>query len=88
MAKIPEYYNVGDRSNLTVERLLRILEDLYRDLAIAVNRKPDVYFTAADGLTNATYLSNGDLNVNTSTQKVEMLTSRPTSNTVGWTTLS
>lgn len=88
MAKIPERYNVGNRSEMTVERLLLLLEDVYRDLAVAVNKKPDVYFRKTDGLASDSFLSNGDINVNETTKKVEMLTSRTGANTVGWTQLS
>jgi hypothetical protein len=88
MAKIPEYYAVGDRSQMTVEKLLVILEDVYRDLAIAINKKPDVYQRDTDGLTTDTFLNNGDLNINTNTRKVEMLTEHTSTSAVIWTQLS
>lgn len=88
MAKIAETYSAGATENLTVEQLYLIMLDMYRDLAIAINRKPDVYFRTTDGQSTDSFLSNGDLNVNENTNKVEMLTNRPTANTVGWTTLS
>ena len=77
MAKIPEFFQVGDRSQMTVEKLLVIVETMYRDLAIAVNRKPDVYERTTDGQTGDTFLSNGDLNINSLTNKVEMITNHP-----------
>jgi len=88
MAKVPEYYQIGDRSNMTVERLLVIVENMYRDLATAVNKKPDVYQRASNGLTTDTFLSNGDLNINTSTRRVEMLTEHSSTSAVVWTVLS
>jgi hypothetical protein len=88
VARIPEVFNIGDRSNITPERLLELLEDMYMQLAEAVNKKPEVYQRSTDGLTTDTFLSNGDININTSTLKVEMLVSHPTSNTVTWTQLS
>lgn len=88
MAKIPEYYSVGDRNNLTLEQLLRIVEDIYKEIAIAVNRKPDIYQRSTDGLTTDTFLSNGDININTSTLKVEMLTKHDSTSTVTWSQLS
>lgn len=88
MAKVPEYYSVGDRSNMTVERLLVIIEDLYRDLAIALNKKPDIYQRTTDGLTTDVFLSNGDININTNTLKVEMLTEHSSTSAVVWTQLS
>lgn len=88
MAKVPEYYSVGSREDLTIEELLRIIEDMYRDLAVALNQKPDLVQRTTDGQTSDTFLSNGTLNINTSTNKVEMLTNHPTASTVTWTTLS
>lgn len=88
MAKIPEYLQVGDRSNMSVEELLRIVEQLYRDIAINLNKKPDVYQRTTDGLTSDVFLNNGDFNININTRKVEMLTTHDTSTTVTWTQLS
>lgn len=88
MAKITEYFNIGDRSDITPERLLTLLERMYTDLAIAINRKPDIYERLVDGQANDTFLPNGSININSSTDKVEMLTNHPTSTNVTWTTLS
>ena len=65
-----------------------VLERLYKDLALAINQKPDVYFREEDGQTDDVNLSNGSLNVNSSTRKVEMLTEHSDSTTVVWTELS
>jgi len=83
MAKVPEYYNIGKKENLTIERLLEILEDMYKQLAVQINKKPDLYERATDGQTTDTFLSNGSININTTTQKVEMLVDR-TATTVTW----
>lgn len=83
MAKIPEYYNVGTKRNLTTEELLEILLDMYRELAIQINKKPDLYIRDTDGQATDIRLSNGDLNLNSDTQKVEMLVDR-TATTVTW----
>lgn len=88
MAKVPENYSVGDRDELTPERLLVILEDMYRQLAVALNKKPDLYQRPNDGNPSDVFLSNGDLNINTNTLKVEMLTKHDTTTTVTWTQLS
>ena len=88
MAKVPEYYSVGDRTQMTVEKLLVIIEDLYRDLAIAINKKPDVYKRTVDGQSSDTFLSDGDININLNTNKVEMLTNHTSTANVTWTTLS
>lgn len=74
MAKIPEYYSIGNRNNLSIEQLLRILEDMYTQIAIALNSKPDFVEREGDGLTTDTFLSNGTINLNSSTLKIEMLT--------------
>jgi len=76
MAKVQEYYNIGSREDLTLERLLEIIENMYKQLATAINKKPDLYERATDGQVTDTFLSNGDFNLNTTTQKVEMLVSR------------
>jgi hypothetical protein len=88
MAKIPEVYNVGNPKDLDQEKLAMILVDIYRILAVAVNRKPDVYQRESDGQVLDTALYNGDLNINTITQKVEMLTKHVTTSTVNWKQLS
>ena len=88
MAKLSETYGVGNTENITPEQLLRLMQDMYTDLAIAINRKPDVIQRETDGLTTDTFLSNGDININLSTDKVEMVTNHPTGTTVTWTQLS
>lgn len=88
MAKVPEYYSIGNKESITPEELARIIEDIYKDLAVQLNKKPDIYERDSDGLTTDTFLNNGDININTSTQKVEMLTEHTDSTTVNWTTLS
>ena len=90
MPKIPEVYNLGNRENIDPERLLEILDDMYRTLAIAINAKPDVYFrkeadgTPKDANIADTFVSNGDININTNTGKVEIATDHPTLSTVTW----
>lgn len=88
MAKITQTFNVGDRTDLTVEELLRLMERMYTDLSEAINKKPDIYQRTTDGLSSDTFLSNGDININLNTNKVEMLTSHPTATTVTWVQLS
>jgi len=86
MAKLPEYYNVGNRDNLTVEILLEMLTDIYQQLAMAINKKPDLYERDTNGQASDTFLANGSLNLNKTTQVVEMLVNR-TATTVTWKTL-
>jgi len=86
MAKLPETYNIGSNEDITVEKLLDIMMDMYSDIAIQLNKKPDLYKRTTDGQASDTLLSEGDLNLNTTTQKVEMLVDR-TATTVTWKTL-
>lgn len=79
---------MGDVTNLDQERLLILLQDMYRDLAVAINSKPDIIQRTTDGLVTDSFLSNGDININLNTNKVQMLTNHPTINTVTWTQLS
>ena len=88
MAKVPEYYSIGNKENITPEELARIIEDIYRDLAVQLNKKPDIYERDTDGQTSDTFLNVGDININTGTLKVEMLTEHTSSTVVNWTTLS
>ena len=88
MAKIPEEYNIGNNTDLTPEKLLKILTDMYRDLAIAINKKPDLYERTTDGLATDTSLSDGSININKTTTKVQMLTNHTSTTNVTWVTLS
>lgn len=88
MARIAETFNIGDRENITPEDLLRLLERMYVDLAEAINSKPDLYQRPNDGQTTDTFLSQGSININTSTLKVEMLTQHTSPTAVVWTQLS
>jgi len=84
MAKIPEIYNIGDKQNLDIDKLIDVVLDMYSDIAIQLNKKPDIYQRSTNGLTTDTFLSNGDININTTIGNVEVLTSHPTSTAVVW----
>lgn len=84
MAKIPEYYSVSDERNLSPDRLLEIMQDMYKDLAVAVNKKPDVYVRDSNGLTSDTRLALGDININSDTGAVQTLIAHPTQDSVTW----
>ena len=88
MVKVSTSFNIGNRDDMTVEKLIDIIESMYSDLAEAVNSKPDIYERANDGQPTDSFLPNGSININKSTQKVEMLTGRINPSTVTWTTLS
>ncbi len=89
MPRIPETYNIGNRENVTPEKLLEMLEDMYQTLAKSINQKPNIYTRTAGGIpTNASvddnFVSDGDLNVNITTGKVEMAVEHDTATTVVW----
>jgi hypothetical protein len=84
MARIAERFNIGDKNNITLERLLLLLEEMYMDIAEALNKKPEVYVRDTDGQASDTFLSIGDININSNTNKVEMLVAHPTQTTVTW----
>lgn len=88
MARLPETFQLGTTEDITPEVLLIYLQRMYTDLATALNQKPDIYFRDTDGIASETFLAQGTINVNESTNKVEMLTNHPTQTTVTWTTLS
>jgi len=88
MAKLSETYQAGSTDNLSIEQLYLIILDMYKDLAVAVNRKPDIVKRDTDGLTTDVLLAIGTININTTTLKVEMLTDHIDPTTVVWTTLS
>ena len=88
MAELPESFNFGNVDDLTNERLLVILQRMYVDLATAINQKPDLVERTTDGQTTDTFLANGTININSSTNKVEILTNHPTQATVTWVQLS
>ena len=88
MAKLPENFVIGDRSDINSEQLLILFERMYRDLAIAINKKPDFYVREVDGDTSESFLPIASININKTTNKVEMLTNHTNPTTVVWTTLS
>ena len=88
MVRIPSTFNFGDTENITMEELLIKLQRMYFDLAEAVNSKPDLYQRDTVGQTTDTFLAQGSININLTTDKVEMLTNHPTQTSVTWTQLS
>lgn len=88
MPKIPDEYIIGQRESMTVDDLVKELEEMYRQLADAINQKPSVVQRTIDGQGTETFLSNGDININLTSNKVEMVTNHPTQSTVTWTELS
>ena len=88
MARLPDFFNIGNVNDIDNQQLLIILERMYLDLAEAINAKPDLVIRTVDGQTSDTFLADGTLNINSSTNKVQMLTNHTSATTVTWTTLS
>jgi len=86
MAKIPENLDLGNVEELTIEDLSRIISDMYKDIAVALNKKAEVYTRNTDGQASDISLGTGSININKLTQKVEILVDR-TATTVTWKTL-
>lgn len=86
MSKVPESYDFSDSEDIL--EIKRQLSDMYKILSSAINKKPDIYERETDGLTTDTSLSNGDININSSTGKIQMLNSHPTQTSVNWIDLS
>lgn len=88
MPKISETYPLGDIKDIDTATLARILADMYRDLAKAINKKPDVITRDSDGIATEVFLSDGTININSTSNKVEVLTNHTSSTAVTWTTVS
>jgi hypothetical protein len=87
VARLPNTFNFPDKDNIDMEGLLLILNRMYEDLAEAINSKPDLYQRDVDGQTTDTFLAQGSININLTTDKVEMLTNHTSATAVTWTTL-
>jgi hypothetical protein len=88
MARIPETFNMGEMKDVDLERLILYVQQLYTDLARAINEKPDLVQRRVDGQVGDVFLSQGTFNINLNTNKVEMLTNHVSATAVTWTTLS
>jgi len=89
VAKLPTSFNVGDRDNLTPEKLLEMLEDMYQEISTHVNLKPNARCrmegdTPTLGSPDDTFVTNGDLNIKVDTGTVEMATIDPDTGDVTW----
>ncbi len=87
MARLPNSFNFPDKDNIDMEGLLLILNRMYEDLAEAINSKPDLYQRDVDGQASDTFLAQGSININLTSDKVEMLTNHTSATTVNWITL-
>ena len=88
MAQIPPTFSFPDPNNVTMEELFVVLNRMYTDLADGINSKADVYSRTVDGQTTDTFLPQGAININTTTDKVEILSNHVSPTLVTWTTIS
>lgn len=91
MPRISETFNFGEfvkDEKIDTVKLLQLLDRLYTDLAVAVNTKPDIVQRKDDGQPTETFLSQGTININLTTNKVEMLTNHVSPSLVTWKQLS
>ena len=87
MADLPQQFQFSKPE--TIEELVRQLEYMYFTLAAEINRKPDIIERNSNGLTTDLEMPNGTININSSTNAVQMLTNHTDGPaTAVWTTLS
>jgi len=88
VGKLAQRLEIGRRDSLTTQDVADIIENMYAELADAINRKPDIIERETDGQADDVLLSNGSFNINSSTGKVEILTEHTSSSAVTWVQLS
>jgi len=93
VVRIADTFEFGDPDTMDFQTLLVKLNRMYLDLAEAVNSKPDLYQrnvngVPTDGDPSDTFLAQGSININTTTDKVEVLTNHVSPTVVTWTTIS
>ena len=88
MAKIRETINFGNKEDLPLDLIAKEFEKAHKDLAIAVNGKPDLVVRDVAGSNTENFLSDGTINIDTTGPTVEIITSRSASGaTVTWTAI-
>lgn len=93
MARISNTFDFGDPDKMDFATLLLKLNRMYLDIAESLNSKPDLYErnvngVPTDGDPTDVFLAQGSININTTTNKVEMLTNHVSPTLVTWTTIS
>lgn len=87
MAGLPNTFNFNTNETMTLDILIDNLQRMYQDLATEINSKPDLYQRDVDGQVTDTFLAQGSININLTTNKVEILTNHVNPTTVTWVTL-
>ena len=88
VVKVKERFEFANPEDMDLEKLVEQLKVMYTDLSQAINQRLSVFIRATDGLATDTRLSVGDININSTSNKVEMLTNFTSTTNVTWTTLS
>lgn len=87
MSGLPNTFNFNTNDDMTLDILIDNLQRMYQDLATTINSKPSIYERDVDGQTVDTFLPQGSININLTTNKVEMLTNHVNPTSVTWVTL-
>lgn len=87
MVKIKERFEFGNPEDMDQVQLIEQLKIMYTDLAQAINSKPSVFIRATNGVATDTFLSDGDININSTSNLVQMVTNHTSTTNVTWTTL-
>lgn len=87
MVKIKERFEFGNPEDMDLEQLVEQLKVMYTDLAQAINQKPSLFIRNTNGQATDTNLSDGDININSTSDLVEMITNHTSTTNVTWTTL-
>ena len=88
MPKIAETFYFGDIEKMDASELAKRLSEMYEILSIAINKRVEVVERTTNGQPTDYSYSNGTVNINNSTNKVEMLTNHDTATTVIWSALN
>lgn len=84
MSKLQTDYIISNKENLDIKDILDILQDMYKKIVRELNKKPDIIIKDSDGSVSDAFLSDGDININSDTEKVEILIAHDSQKTVKW----
>ena len=87
MGRLSENYELGSNDDLTQEELFSRIQEMYTQLARAINQKADLVVRDVDGVATDVFLSEGTININTTTDNVQILTNHTSTTNVTWTNI-
>lgn len=90
MARLSENYELGNDKDLSFNELLKRIQEMYTQLARAINQKADVVVRNSATDNSETFLSDGTIYINqgATPSTVQILSKHPTRTSVIWTTIS